>query len=90
MNKQELVDFVVEGTGLTKAASKQAVEATLEGMEKGLQDGGKVNIAGFGTFSVKKQKARNGRNPQTGEPIEIPAKNVVKFTPGKNLRDAIE
>lgn len=87
--KAELVDEVMGKTGMNKAKSKEAVEAVLEGLQDGLQKGYKISLTGFGTFQVKQQKERSGRNPQTGEMIQIPARKVVKFSPGKNLRDAV-
>ncbi len=89
MNKQELVGEVAGQTGLTKKVSREAVEATISAIADCLTRGEKATLVGFGTFQVMERKARNGRNPQTGEFIQIPAKKVAKFVPGKGLRDKI-
>ena len=87
MNKQELVGEVAGQTGLTKKASREAVDTVTSTITDSLAQGEKVTLVGFGTFQVMQRKARNGRNPQTGEFIQIPAKKVAKFVPGKGLRD---
>ena len=84
MNKTELVNAIA-AEGLSKADSKKALEATLKAISGALQGGDKVSIPGFGTFSVTKRAARNGRNPQTGAVIKIKAKKVAKFKAGKEL-----
>ncbi|HQH72402.1 MAG TPA: HU family DNA-binding protein, partial [bacterium] len=73
MNKGELVEAIVKETHLTKADSEKALQATLEAITNALKEGDKVQITGFGTFSVRERKARKGRNPATGEEIEIGA-----------------
>ena len=89
MNKGDLVAAIAGDADLTKAQAQAAVDSFLGNVEAVLQRGGKVTLVGFGTFSVSERSAREGRNPQTGQPIRIPAKNVARFTPGKALKDAI-
>ncbi|HOV89571.1 MAG TPA: HU family DNA-binding protein [Syntrophorhabdaceae bacterium] len=89
MTKAELITQMAEKSGLTKAAVTKALEAFLESVKKAMEKGDKVTLVGFGTFSVSKRKARKGRNPRTGKEINIAAKNVPKFTPGKALKDAV-
>lgn len=90
MNKTELIDAIAAETNLSKTDSKKA----LEGFEKAIFDvlkkGDKLALVGFGTFSVSKRTARTGRNPQTGKPLEIKAKNVCKFKAGRELADAVK
>lgn len=87
--KANLVDFIAAETGLTKADAGRALDATLKGIMKGLEDEGKVALVGFGTFSKKERAAREGINPLTGKPMSIPAKNVVTFKAGSKLKDAL-
>jgi len=87
MNKVELAAEVASQTGLTKRASGKAVEAVVSAISNCLARGEKVALVGFGTFQVAKRKARRGVNPRTRETIQIPAKKVPKFVPGKGLRD---
>ena len=89
MNKGELVDSVANSAGLSRADAAKAVDGILEGITKTLSDGGSVSLVGFGTFSVKARAARMGRNPRTGEAIQIPASNVPGFKAGKALKDAV-
>ncbi len=89
MNKAELVEEVANQTGLTKKASREAVDAVTSTITDCLARGGKVTLVGFGSFKVRKRKSRRGRNPQTGKEIQIPAKEVPKFEAGKNLREAV-
>jgi DNA-binding protein HU-beta len=89
MTKTELIDKVSSLAGITKAEAGKAIDTTLESIEVSLKKGQKVILVGFGTFSVSKRKARNGRNPGTGKEIKIPAISVPKFTAGKILRDAV-
>ena len=89
MNKGDLVDSIAKGTGLTKAAASNALDATLDSITKSLKKGDKVTLPGFGTFSTSKRSARTGRNPQTGKEIKIAAKTVAKFKPGKKLADSV-
>jgi len=89
MNKAELVEEVSSQTGLTKKTSREAVNAVISAMTDSLGREEKVTLVGFGTFRVMERKARRGRNPQTGKELEIPAKKVPKFRPGKSLREAV-
>jgi len=82
MNKAELVEFVSNKTGFTKTDSEAALNAVLKGVKAGLKKGN-VGLVGFGTFKYVKTKARKGVNPQTGAPIKIPAKKVIRFRPSK-------
>lgn len=89
MNKTELVNAVAEKTSMKKVDAEAAVKATIEAISEELVNGGNVTLIGFGTFSVVDKKARNGKNPRTGEAIEIAAKKVPKFKPGKALADNV-
>jgi len=89
MNKTELIDTVANDASITKAAAAKAIESLLGGIEKSLRKGNKVTLVGFGTFGISKRKARTGRNPQTGEPIKINAKKVVRFKAGKALETSV-
>ena len=89
MNKGELVEKVAEATGLTKKDGEAAVNAFIETIQKALKDGDKVAIAGFGTFDVSKRKAREGRNPQSGETIKIAASMSPKFKAGKSFKEML-
>lgn len=88
MNKSDLIDEVAKVTG-TKRVAKEAVECILAAITKGLKRKKNVTLIGFGTFKVSKRKARRGRNPYTGEPMKIKAKNVTRFVPGKGLKEAV-
>ena len=90
MNKTKLIDFISEKAGITKAASSSALEALLEGIMESLQNGDPVVLLKFGTFLLKKRAARVGRNPSTGEKINIRAAKVVSFKAGKALKEAIK
>ena len=85
MNKSELVSAVAQKSGLSKVDSKKALDAVLESIGEELKNDGKVVLVGFGTFSVTERSARKGINPRTKEPIDIPAKKVVKFKAGSEL-----
>lgn len=90
MTKAELVEKAAKDAGISKAAANAALDSALEGITKALKKkDGKVTLVGFGTFTKVRRKARKGRNPQTGAAIKIKARNAVKFTPGKKLRDAV-
>jgi DNA-binding protein HU-beta len=89
MNKGELIDSIAKQTGLTKADSQRALDATLDAIQGTLATGEKVSIPGFGTFDTSRRAARKGRNPQTGEPIQIKARTVAKFKAGKGLAEAV-
>jgi DNA-binding protein HU-beta len=88
MNKGDLINAVAKLVG-TKKDAQAAVECIFDSITKTLKKKGQVAIAGFGTFKVAKRKARNGRNPKTGEEIKIKAKSVPKFTAGKGLKDSV-
>ena len=89
MNKSELVDSMAADAGITKAAAKKALDSMMNNVEKSLKKGGRVSLVGFGSWSVSKRAARDGRNPQTGKSIRIAAKNVVKFKPGAELKNSV-
>ncbi len=89
MNKNELVDAVSERTGLAKSDAARAVEAVLGTITETLRKGEQVALSGFGAFVAKTRAARTGRNPRTGEAIEIPASRAPTFKAGKALKDAI-
>jgi len=88
MNKAELVEQVANQTGLTRKTSREAVDAIILAITDSLAREERVALVGFGTFQVRKRKARKGVNPQTKQAINIPAKKVPKFRPGKGLREA--
>lgn len=90
MTKADLVDKIAEKSGLTKVASEKALNAFLEAVKDMLLEEGKLNLTGFGTFAVESRMARKGRNPRTGDTITIPATKVVKFRPGRKLKDMIK
>ena len=88
MTKAELVEKMAKDAGISKVAAGAALNSFMDGVIKTLKKkDGKVTLVGFGTFTKVKRKARTGRNPQTGAPIKIKARNVVKFKPGKMLKD---
>lgn len=90
MTKAELIEQMAKDAGITKTAAGAAMESLIDGISQALRKkDGKVTLTGFGTFSKSHRKARNGRNPQTGETIKIKACNVVKFKAGKTLKEAI-
>lgn len=90
MNKADLVGQVANQTGLTKKASREAVDAIISAMTDSLAREERITLVGFGTFQVVNRKARRGVNPQTGEVIQIPAKKVAKFLAGKGLREKVK
>jgi DNA-binding protein HU-beta len=85
MNKAELITKMADDAGINKTEANAAIDSFVEAVTKTLKGGGKVTLVGFGTFSVSKRAARNGRNPQTGEVIKIKARKVAKFKAGKEL-----
>ena len=89
MNKAQLIDAIAEKASLTKADAKKALDAFVEATTDALKNGDRVALIGFGSFAVATRSARTGRNPQSGAPIEIPEKKVVKFKPGAELSDAV-
>ena len=90
MTKADLVAAIAKETDLTKADAERTINSFLANVTKTLKKEGKLTITGFGTFEVVKRKRRKGRNPQTGDPITIKAHKVVKFKPGKGLRDKVK
>ncbi|MBQ8452799.1 MAG: HU family DNA-binding protein [Prevotella sp.] len=90
MNKTQLIDKIAAEAGITKAAAKKALEATVEGVKEALKAGDKVQLIGFGTFFVKEQPARQGVNPATGKKIKIAAKKVAKFKAGAELAEIVK
>lgn len=89
MKKVELVEAVATATGLTKADTTRAIDATFATITGALAKGDKVPLVGFGTFAVSKRAAREGRNPQTGATVKIAARNAVTFKAGSALKDAV-
>jgi DNA-binding protein HU-beta len=89
MNKMDLINKVAEKSGLTKKDAEAAINSFLESIGEALAEGEKVQLIGFGTFETRKRAARSGRNPQTGETIEIPESIVPAFKPGNKLKEAI-
>ncbi len=89
MNKNDLISSVAAGAGLSKSDASGAVESVLDTISGALKDGDDVRIVGFGTFSVSHRAASQGRNPRTGEAIQIPASKNPKFKAGKQFKDAV-
>ena len=89
MNQNDLISAVAETSGLSKNDASNAVEGVFDAITKALAGGDEVRLVGFGTFSVAKRKASTGRNPRTGEPMNIPASTQPKFKAGKGLKDAV-
>ncbi len=89
MNKAQLIDSIAADASITKADAKRALDAFISNTTSALKKGDRVALVGFGSFSVAKRNARTGRNPQTGKPITIAAKKVVKFKAGSDLTGAV-
>ena len=89
MNKSELINHIADEADISKAAATRALDAVISAITSTLKKGGKVALVGVGVFSVSKRKAREGRNPKTGEAIKIAARKVPKFTPGKTLKKVL-
>lgn len=89
MNKGELIEAIANDANLTKGQAQAALDAFVSNVQKSLKSGDKVTLVGFGTFSASTRAERMGRNPQTGQPIRIPARRVAKFSAGKALKEAI-
>ena len=89
MNKAQLIDAIADKANISKADAKRALDAFVGSTTDALKKGDRVALVGFGSFSVSKRSARTGRNPQTGQPIKIAAKNVVKFKAGSELADTV-
>ncbi len=90
MNKAELIDSMASSAGLSKADAKRALDAFVDATTGALKKGDRVALVGFGSFAVSKRNARTGRNPQTGQPITIAAKKVVKFKAGSELSNTVQ
>jgi len=89
MNKAELIDAVASSADLSKSSATQAVDAVVDTITESLRSGDSVTLVGFGTFEVRARAARTGRNPQTGEEIQIKASKAPAFKAGKALKDAV-
>jgi len=89
MKKEELVAFVSESADITKKSAGEVVNAVLEGITSALEKGDSISLIGFGSFKVVKRAAREGRNPSTGEKMQIPASKGIKFTPGAALKERV-
>ena len=89
MTKAELIAKMAKDAKITKAAAGRALDSAVDGITKALKKGDKVTLVGFGTFSISRRKAREGRNPQTGKPIKIKARKVAKFKAGSALSKAV-
>ena len=90
MNKHDLIGSVAETAGLSKSDAASAVEGVFDAITAALKRGDEVRLVGFGTFAVARRKASTGRNPRTGEPMQIKASSQPKFRPGKVLKDAVQ
>jgi len=90
VNKKELIEKMAEKAGLKKTEAEKALKAFEESVVDALKKDDKVTLVGFGTFAVSERKARKGRNPQTGQEINIPAKKAPKFVPGKLFKDSVK
>jgi DNA-binding protein HU-beta len=89
VNKNELIESIAQAADISKAAAERALDGTIAAITSSLKEGGMVTLVGFGTFYVGERAARSGRNPRTGETIEIKASRVPKFRAGKALKDAV-
>ena len=89
VNKTDLIDYIADSTDLSKSAAGRAIDAMIAAVTTSLQKDDSVTLVGFGTFTVSKRAARSGRDPRTGEAIQIAAAAVPKFKPGKALKDAL-
>ena len=89
MNKSELIEAIAASADIPKAAATRALDAMVESVTGSLKKGESVSLVGFGTFAIKERAARTGRNPQTGQPIQISAAKVPSFKAGKALKDAV-
>jgi len=89
MNKSDLIESMAANAGISKAAAGKALDAMMKSITGELMTGGRVSLVGFGSFSVSARAARDGRNPQTGATIKIPARKVVKFKAGSELKESV-
>ncbi len=90
MNKSELIDAIAESADISKSAANRALDGAIDAITTALKKGDQVTLVGFGTFSVKERAAREGRNPQTGETIQIKASKSPAFKAGKAFKDAVQ
>ena len=90
MNKGDLIHHVAKDSKISKVQAARAIDSLIDHVTRMLKKGERTSLVGFGTFSIARRKARAGRNPQTGAPLRIPARRVVKFTPGKSLKGVIK
>ena len=90
MNKGQLIDAIAAEANITKADAKKSLDAFVKATTGALKSGDRVALVGFGSFSLSKRSERTGRNPQTGKPIKIAAKKVVKFKPGSDLNSSVQ
>jgi DNA-binding protein HU-beta len=89
MNKGELVDMIAQKAAVTKKDAEMILDATLETIVEAVAEGEKISLVGFGSFEKRHRKARDGRNPQTGEPLKIPATDVPGFSAGKGFKEKV-
>ena len=89
MNKTDMIDRLAAAAGITKTQAAAAVDAMVSGITSALKKGNRVTLVGFGSFSTAQRAARTGRNPKTGKPIQIAARRVARFTPGTELKQAV-
>lgn len=89
MNKSDLIDAIAADADIPRTTAQRALDACFDTITNALKEGDPVTIVGFGTFLTRAREARKGRNPKTGEPIDIPASNIPAFKPGKGLKDAV-
>ncbi len=89
MNKSDLIEAMAADSGISKAAAGKALDSMMSNVKKTLKEGNKLVLVGFGSFDVKDRPARDGRNPQTGATIRIPARKVVSFKPGSELKNSV-
>lgn len=89
MNKADLIDKIAASAGISKVQSSTAIETLISSVTAAVKKGERVTLVGFGTFALSQRRARNGRNPQTGATIKIAARKVAKFTPGIDLKKAV-
>jgi DNA-binding protein HU-beta len=89
MNKTELIEHIAQRADISKSSASRALEAVIEAVEVALKHGHTVNISGFGSFEATQREARLGRNPRTGEQVEIKATKAPRFKPGKGLKQAV-
>ncbi len=90
MNKQDVVEKIAKDTGITKTSAAAAIDSLIDGITRSLKKGDSVAFVGFGTFKTSSRKARTARNPQTGDPINIPKRRVPRFSAGKALKQAVK